>query len=114
MLSLAPSKPTSLTIASISPYIILVMWREPNPANGVIRGYKLTYTDTLYGSGARIEVDLAGNVTQYNASRLKPYRIYEFVLQAKTEEPVGHPLWGPQSTPARSRTLPASKYICTS
>jgi hypothetical protein len=86
---------------------MLVMWHEPDPANGIIRGYKLTYTDISFGKGLLSEVNLGGNILQYNATGLKPFRIYKFFVQAKTEEPVGRSLWGPQSAPFLSRTLPA-------
>ena len=69
------------------------------------------YTDIAFGKGVLSEVDLGGNVLQYNATGLKPYRVYKFVVQAKTEEPVGQPLWGPLSSPFLSRTLPASKSL---
>ena len=44
----APTAPRDVTAVALSPNSIRVSWSPPQPANGVITGYRITYYVTRW------------------------------------------------------------------
>ena len=98
-------------MVALSASSIKVSWLEPRPANGLITGYRLTYVDESFPIIGLVSspIYFNGSVHSVVIDGLKPYRKYSVVVQAKTEEPPGHSLWGVVSTHTYVVTMSASE-----
>jgi hypothetical protein len=102
----APSEPRAVTAIALSAYSLRISWKQPDPANGVITGYRVTYSDDSFPTTRDpTTVNVNGSVYSIIVDGLKPYRTYGVIVQAKTEEPPSHELWGVISTRTRSITF---------
>ena len=79
--NVAPTEPTNVEATAQNATAITVEWEEPVTANGIIRGYNITYNQT--GSDV-INVDAA--TRSVTIGGLMPFTYYEFVVTAFTIE----------------------------
>ena len=73
-----------------------ISWQPPHDVNGIIRGYKVSYTT----NGERECLHVAvGDTTSTELTSLKPHTEYSIRVRAKTVD------FGDYSTPITARTL---------
>ena len=87
-ISTGPSAPTKFSGKVLSDKEILITWKEPVNANGIIRSYYIRVYDTKSGQEAynKTVPEEGNNEQSLRVSDLKPYTNFTFTIQAKTIE----------------------------
>ena len=88
-ISTGPGAPTKFSGRVLSYKEILITWKEPVNANGIIRSYHIRVYDTKSGREVfgKIVTKEGSNGQSLLVSNLKPYTNFTFTIQAKTIEP---------------------------
>ena len=118
-ISTGPGAPTKFSGRVLSDKEILITWKEPVNANGIIRSYYIRVYDTKSGQEAfdKIVTKEGNNGQSLLVSNLKPYTNFIFTIQAKTIEPgemvyfTAKTLEGGTSVFVRQPMLPFSSLI---
>lgn len=76
--SIAPTGPTNVQSIVVNATAIIIQWAEPDPANGIIRGYSIRYNTLM--------LNVTANITSVTVAGLLPYTLYVFKVSAFTIE----------------------------
>ncbi|KAG8183434.1 hypothetical protein JTE90_023190 [Oedothorax gibbosus] len=79
-----PTVPRNLSVSNTSSTSILLSWEPPDPANGPILNYKVSW-GTIGAAMSEVIV----TETQYEGKLLKPYTEYMFQVAARTKAGLG-------------------------
>ena len=99
----APATPREVTATNLSSIEIFVTWQQPDPANGIIQQYIVTY----YPSGSPSDdTTVSTSNTSITIGGLSAFTNYSVFVVAVTVAP------GPASTTVTVTTSEAGAYMC--
>ena len=103
----APSMPINVTAISINSTSILIMWEQPDPPNGIIHYYRVTYTSAEPGAMSNT-TNTTDNSTSVIINNLEPFTVYTVSVVGVTVDE------GPPSNVVMIMTNESGKYSqCT-
>ena len=97
-----PSPPIGRKADNIKATSMTISWQPPHDANGIIRGYQVSYAP--HGESEYFH-DIAGNTTSTELTGLRPHTEYTIRVRAKTVD------YGEYSTPITASTLEDGEFI---
>ena len=97
-----PSPPIGRKADNIKATSMTISWQPPHDANGIIRGYQVSYAP--HGESEYFH-DIAGNTTSTELTGLRPHTEYSIRVRATTVD------YGEYSTPITARTLEDGEFI---